>query len=742
MNTRLHCALACLAAAMGMAPAAQAADHLDTPTVIADPAADIGDLYAWTSADGRRLNLVMDIVGRQFSDQVQYVFHVDSGPRFGSTTNSTTILCRFDVANAAECWAGDPGDMRDELRGDASRAEGLEGRHKRFRVFAGLRDDPYFNNVKGTRAALNLAADAIQKGKAPKDAAGCFVFDAATSAQVFAQWRQTQGEPAKNFLAGWKTSALVVSVDLAVVNRGGPLLAVWGRTYRQRPAPGRPLLGKPIDRMGRALTGNALLHTIGSSDDADAMKEDYNRADPVDWQKFAPEIGRNLALYDSFDGILGNQWLAARGDDTPARYQPLARLLADDRLWVDSRVSTCTRYLAVESAAEGAPVNDCGGRTPNYNVNGVFRSLLIRGTPDTVDDGVDRDDKRHSTTVFPFLAATTDGAIAIANLDHLIAQAAGDAGIDELLLLRSRTLADYAALDRVVDLAERNVHTADDLLRRSRSRAAVHRFADALADVEAAARAGAEGEKVAAQRASILVAVGRAHDAIAPLESNVARRPGFASRSALATAYAAVGRLDEADRLYAAALDELDTTSPFPHAWTWFMRGRMWAEQGDDPVRGEAMYVQAVRHLPAFVVANIHLAELEVRRGDEPAATARLERLTQRSDEPEALALLGQLHIRAGHRTRGEREIERARRGFEALLSKHPLAFADHAAEFYLGAGDAPEQAWALAQQNLAARPTRRAYLLAIHAARATHRDADATALEARMKAAFRAGAA
>jgi hypothetical protein len=39
--------------------AAYASDHLDTPTVIADPAADIGDIFAWTSSDGRRLNLVM-----------------------------------------------------------------------------------------------------------------------------------------------------------------------------------------------------------------------------------------------------------------------------------------------------------------------------------------------------------------------------------------------------------------------------------------------------------------------------------------------------------------------------------------------------------------------------------------------------------------------------------------------------------------------------------------------------------
>jgi hypothetical protein len=53
-----------------------ASDHLDTPTVIADPAADIGDMFAWMAPDGRHVNLVMDIVAHQFSDRLQYVFHV------------------------------------------------------------------------------------------------------------------------------------------------------------------------------------------------------------------------------------------------------------------------------------------------------------------------------------------------------------------------------------------------------------------------------------------------------------------------------------------------------------------------------------------------------------------------------------------------------------------------------------------------------------------------------------------
>jgi hypothetical protein len=391
-----------LTAWLASAPA-WAADHLDTPTVTADPAADIGDLFAWTSADGKRLNLIMDIVGKRFSDQVQYVFHIDSGKTLGHTTASRRLVCQFDAAGTAHCWAG----RDDRLQGDVSAPQGLVSRGGSFRVFAGPRDDPYFNNVRGTRSALNAAADALRNGSAERDASGYVRFDGDTLQRISKLWAQTEGGPARNFLAGWTTSALVVSVDLGWVNPGGPLLAVWGSTERRQAAAGTeaPGGGPPIDRMGRALTGNALLAPIGTEDIADLLKEAYNRADPAGWQAFATEIGRNLALYDSFDGVAGNQWLADAREASPARYRRLAELLADDRLWVDSRLTGCLHYLAVERSAFGAPLADCGGRTPLHNVNAVFRSLLIRGTPDVADDGVTRDDHPHSTVDFPFLSA-------------------------------------------------------------------------------------------------------------------------------------------------------------------------------------------------------------------------------------------------------------------------------------------------------------------------------------------------
>ncbi|WP_431052645.1 hypothetical protein [Roseateles sp. L2-2] len=733
---------------------ARAADHLDTPTVIADPAADIGDLYAWTSADGKRLNLVMDIVGKRFSDQVQYVFHVDSGQRFGATTVGTRLLCQFDAAGIVSCWAG----REDRVQGDASVAVGLPSRHGRLRVFAGQRDDPYFNNVRGTRAALNATADAVRAGQATKDASGFHRFDEKTLQRIGTLWGQTEGGPARNFLAGWTTSALVVSVDLDLVNAGGPMLAVWGRTERRQTAPddGPPPPGAPIDRMGRALTGNALLATIGTDEAANALKEAYNRAGPADWQDFAPEIGRNLALYDGFDGVAGNQWLAEAKDASPARYRRLAELLADDRLWVDSRQTRCELYLAVERHAAGASLPpDCGGRTPLVNVNAVFRSLLIRGTPDVADDGVTRDDRSHSTIEFPFLAApanptpapasapastststssaaTTQGDLAIANLDHLIRQHGDDPAALEYSLMRLQFLADYRVLDRAAEVAQRpTVDAAGDAaasLRRVRALVTLHRFAEAERLLDAA---GA----TPLQRAALLVATGRAGQVLSALTDEAARRPDFASLVALARAEAAVGRLDEADRHYAQALTKLDTTWPFPAASIAFARGQMWAEQGGDAARGAAFYEEALRLLPDYAAAGIHLAELDLVRGDESSAHARLTRVVRSGDEPEALALLGELHLRQGRTSEGHEEIARAARRYEALLARHPQAFADHAAEFYLGAGRDPRRAWSLARANLRERPTRRAYLLAIRAAEAVNLTREAAALRARMAA-------
>ncbi|MGE7137543.1 DUF4331 family protein [Luteibacter sp. NPDC031894] len=373
---------------------AHASDHLDTPTVAADPRADIGDVYAWTAPDGGRLNLVMTIVGHSFSDRIAYTFHVDSGKAFGQTTKSTSITCRFSASYAVQCAAG----VDERADGFVDAAAGFASPSGRLKVFAGRRDDPFFNNVKGSRSAFDVAAAAL-KGGAPMDADGFPAFDAATVASIREHWRQTDGGPGKNFLAGWTPACIVVTVDLDMVAGGGPVLAVWGETA---------LPNGRVDRAGRPLTGNALLAPLAPEAVSDRLKERYNRAEPATSRQFIADIQRSLGLYDAYDGVRGNQWLADARAAQGERYKQLATLLADDRLWVNSAARTCTQLFAVELAALSGRrdlADDCGGRTPSYDASNVYRSLLAAGDTRTIDDGVHRDERVHSTSRFPFLAA-------------------------------------------------------------------------------------------------------------------------------------------------------------------------------------------------------------------------------------------------------------------------------------------------------------------------------------------------
>jgi hypothetical protein len=384
--------------------AASASDHLDTPTVIADPRADIGDIYAWMAPSGRELNLVMTLVGHTFSDKITYAFHIDSGESFGNTTATILVECRFPAHQSADCHVGD-----DRVQGDANRPEGLWSSKHQFRVFAGLRDDPFFNNVKGTRAAYKKADEALSKGDVRVDQAGCASFDAATVQAVRNEWRHTDGAPATNFLAGWLSSAIVVSVDLRAVTKGGHLLAVWGSTTNA---------SRQVDRAARPLTGNALLGTLSSEAVSNALKEQYNATTPAEGSRFIGEIEKGLALYDGFDGACGNQLLADSRAASVDRYRAMATLLADDRIWMNSKSTVCTQLFAVELASRAGRSEwggDCGGRSPNYDAANVYRSVLADGTSTSINDGLHADERTHSATVFPFLAAPDEGPTRPAN---------------------------------------------------------------------------------------------------------------------------------------------------------------------------------------------------------------------------------------------------------------------------------------------------------------------------------------
>ena len=193
----------------------------------------------------------------------------------------------------------------------------------------------------------------------------------------------------------------------------------------------------------------------------------------------------------------------------------------------------------------------------------------------------------------------------------------------------------------------------------------------------------------------------------------VERSPSFGSWSSWAIALAATGDFEAADAAYVAALENYRDVSPLPVAWVAFQRGVMWAERAGDSARGRAFYVEATRVLPEYVVANVHLAEIEISEGDLDAARSRLERLVEAgTEDPEPYGVLSGIAASAPERER-LRALTESR--YRSLIERHPKAFLDHGAEFFVAVD--PELALELALDNLANRTEDRAYQIALEAA-------------------------
>lgn len=405
-----------------------AADHVDGPRASADPAADITDVYAWTSPDASRLNLVMDLVrnastASRFSDSVEYVFHTSSSASFGAAAVPADIVCSFyGTKQKIHCRMSDHEGKPLQVQGDASSLDGIQSADGKLKVFAGLRNDPFFFNLAGFKETASIVANAAAGLLAAGliDSAGCPALDATTSALLVNQLKTGVGgsAPVDSF-ANFNVLSIVLSIDKSVLTKGGPIVGVWASTNRRSNG---DRIGVQIDRMGRPGVNTALTNPFflpSELESHEAIVDAYNAAaNPANWVSlFAPEIAGNLAIFDGINLVCGDQLLADQGTPpgtppgtpAPGRYNTLASVLADDRLFVNSASGSCAQYLAVEANYLGISNNDCGGRTPLEDVIDTTYSVLAlpAGTLSGVDDGVpvDGDGGEASLTQFPFLDA-------------------------------------------------------------------------------------------------------------------------------------------------------------------------------------------------------------------------------------------------------------------------------------------------------------------------------------------------
>jgi tetratricopeptide (TPR) repeat protein len=323
----------------------------------------------------------------------------------------------------------------------------------------------------------------------------------------------------------------------------------------------------------------------------------------------------------------------------------------------------------------------------------------------------------------------TNGAIALLNLDAQIdalepqirlgrATVEVRVGLVDLISLRGLMLGRITDYERAEEIADQLVRDAPSdaraLVARARTRSGFHRFNDALTDLDHAERLSLtappslDPETANRERAAIFQAVGRYDEALALREEAVQRRASFDNFAALVGLHAERGEIDAAERRYAESRSQYRGVSPFPLALLDFQMGRMWMDEGrlEDARR---LFDTARRRVPAYAQAQGHLAEVEAELGEIDSAVASLRSLAESSDDPDYAAQLARILGDEGRDAESTHWRSLAVERYDELLAKHPEAFSDHAAEFWLAAGADTEKALKWAQTNVEVRNTPRA---------------------------------
>jgi hypothetical protein len=328
----------------------------------------------------------------------------------------------------------------------------------------------------------------------------------------------------------------------------------------------------------------------------------------------------------------------------------------------------------------------------------------------------------------------TDGTIAAVNLDSARRQswsrfwcAPERPGMAEAIveheLLTAQFCGDPAALNRLVTLVDQlvsvNPEAARTFLVAAQIACATHQFAEARESLAQAAARGAAADAVERISLSLDQATGvDLHRVLAARRDRASQPKRWEDLVPLGALLADLGEFDEAERTYYRALREYRDVSPFALAWVCFELGKLFGERIATPQMALAAqwYRKAVDILPCYVKARVHLAEILLHHGESEDAGDLL-RPAIASGDPEVSWRLAEVAEAVGDSADAEAFMEAARSGFEALLARHALAFADHAAEFYLAGGADPARALELARLNLANRPTSRSFELATRAA-------------------------
>jgi len=358
-------------------------DHIDGPRSVGDPVADITDLFAFTSPDNpARTVVVLNVfpgagADAIFSNALEHsigirrvaVAGMGDAAKFEAAGEEIRFSCRFGVlerdgpdskpVQRGTCTLPDgrtlPVIVNDE-RGTAT-PDGV------FRVFAGLRSDPFY-----------LAWNVGLMRKTP------------------------------NLLQHDNVLSIVIDLDTRRVldPDKGSLFGATGETVPQ-PRPGVPVGHEPprIDWVGRPEQTNVRLNNPGMLHTVD-LRDLWNQQTPF---AIAPEV-RPLFLQRLRESFENYDMRDGKADWTPAALAANVNVFLDDFLLFDvAKPITDQSHLEIEkSTINGQPYQTGGGRTPDANSIDILLTWLVNRDREFLLGGANGPTKP-ATKVFPYLAS-------------------------------------------------------------------------------------------------------------------------------------------------------------------------------------------------------------------------------------------------------------------------------------------------------------------------------------------------
>jgi Domain of unknown function (DUF4331) len=357
-------------------------DHISGPRALAEPIADITDVFAFPSPERPgHLVLVLNTLpfappDARLSDGLIYRFRVRplvprerSGYQapFGVGDDELVFDCVFSEPSESG-QEGSCSARSEVVSFEIEDEKGGEG--GAVRAFAGARWDPFF-------------------------------FDAPAALKTIETGELAFTDPGSIFLDGKNVLTVVVEVDCSRFFDGAGLVGVVAETLT------RGRVNVRLERVGRPEVKNMLL----APKQFDQVNRDleirdiYNMEDGFHLAStylgaYRARLNANLAFWDGLDGEI--RW-QPDGDGK----HPLTDLFLADFLVVDVEKPYAENgsFLEIERAHRSSQGHEtCGGRALNDDVMDTFFTLIVNGGDGSVvRDGVDQATRPGSRT-FPYLA--------------------------------------------------------------------------------------------------------------------------------------------------------------------------------------------------------------------------------------------------------------------------------------------------------------------------------------------------